>query len=487
MCNGGENSWTCSMDCGYPAPMCGDGMCNGGEDPWMCSRDCGWPPSYCGNAICEQFEDPGMCPSDCGSYPSYPLYCGIGPYYYGYPASSKGRSINSEAPPSVQFSVTFSRPVTDFDASDVTITGTAAGELVAAVEDTGDHMAYIVTVTGMESAGTVEISIGGRVAEAADGTPNLVADDSDNSIDFDNVLPAVTVEQAEDQADPTDQPSADFAVVFSEPVTGFTSDDVVVDGTTAGTAIVTVTGGPTEYNVHVVETGARSGSIRIGIASEVAQDAAGNASQTPALIDNGVVYYTKPGTPATAKLEADEADPGLVSGRVTFEGDGFFYVSSEQRTAGIRVLGVESPGLGYACSVTGHVLTNVDGERFVQAQTITPGTAGTVPPLGMPSREIGGASFITATSGGWGQSGITGARGLNSIGLLVTVWGQFTYVDSTHFTLDDGSGNPVLCEAASVEPGTGYVSATGICSCKLGPSGRTPVLLVREKKTFSTP
>ena len=62
--------------------------------------------------------------------------------------------------------------------------------------------------------------------------------------------PAVTINQAAAQADPTGASPINFTVVFSEPVTDFATGDVTLSGT-AGATTATVTGSGTTYNVAV--------------------------------------------------------------------------------------------------------------------------------------------------------------------------------------------------------------------------------------------
>jgi len=48
--------------------VCGDAVCNGAEDTSTCSSDCGLPLSlYCGDAVCNGAEDALTCSLDCGN------------------------------------------------------------------------------------------------------------------------------------------------------------------------------------------------------------------------------------------------------------------------------------------------------------------------------------------------------------------------------------------------------------------------------------
>ncbi len=60
-------------------------------------------------------------------------------------------------------------------------------------------------------------------------------------ITIDTHSPTVTINQAAGQADPTRTAPIHFTVVFSEAVTGFSADDLLLGGTTPGTLTAVVT------------------------------------------------------------------------------------------------------------------------------------------------------------------------------------------------------------------------------------------------------
>ena len=75
--------------------------------------------------------------------------------------------------------------------------------------------------------------------------------------------PAVRVDQADDQADPTTDDTIRFTAVFNDSVTGFDSSDVVLSGT-AGAATATVSGSGTTYTIAVTGM-TRSGTVTVSI------------------------------------------------------------------------------------------------------------------------------------------------------------------------------------------------------------------------------
>src|SRR5256886_7512545 len=92
-----------------------------------------------------------------------------------------------------------------------------------------------------------------------------------------STLPSVTINQAAAQADPTNSSPINFTAVFSGPVSGFTGAGATISGTAGGTKTVTVSGGPSTYNVagSGMTTG---GTVIASIAAGVAPEAGGNTN-----------------------------------------------------------------------------------------------------------------------------------------------------------------------------------------------------------------
>ena len=103
--------------------------------------------------------------------------------------------------------------------------------------------------------------------------------------------PMVAINQAINQADPTTASFVNFTVVFSEPVTGFETGDVLLGGT-AGATTAVVTGSGTTYNVAVSGMSA-TGSVIASIAADVVDG--GNDASTST--DNTVNFVRNPDHP----------------------------------------------------------------------------------------------------------------------------------------------------------------------------------------------
>jgi hypothetical protein len=228
----------------------------------------------------------------------------------------------------VRFTVVFSEPVSGFTHADVAVGGTTGGTKTVAVS--GGPSSYQVAVSGMTS-GVLTAAIGAGAAVDAAGNGNTASTSTDNAVIFDITAPAVTIDQAPGQADPTTGSPINFAVRFSEPVSGFGAADVTIGGSAGGTRTVAVTGGPVSYNVAV--SGMTDGTVIATIAAGVARDAVGAGNAASTSTDNQVTFdatapavaITAPAAGATVRgtvaIAATASDSSGVAG-VQFRLDG---------------------------------------------------------------------------------------------------------------------------------------------------------------------
>lgn len=166
-------------------------------------------------------------------------------------------------PPSstaIDFDVTFSEPVTGFDASDVVLSGTA-GATVATVSGSGDT--YTVRAEGMTSSGTVTASIPAGAAADASGNQSTASTSTDNTVTYDRP-PGVTMSSA--APNPTDTSPIPVTVTFDESVTGFTAGDVVA----SNGSVSNFSGSGASYSFDLTPAG--QGTVTADIPSGVAQD-----------------------------------------------------------------------------------------------------------------------------------------------------------------------------------------------------------------------
>ena len=172
-------------------------------------------------------------------------------------------TVNSLAPFDV--TVTFSEEVSGFDAGDVTVANGNAGNL------RGSGAVYTVAITP-DGVGDLEIGVAADVATDAAGNGNTAA--ASVSVAYDADAPGVAISGAP----PTVNSLAPFdvTVTFSEEVSGFDAGDVTVANGNAGN----LRGSGAVYTVAITPDGA--GDLEIGVAADVAMDAAGNGNTAAA-------------------------------------------------------------------------------------------------------------------------------------------------------------------------------------------------------------
>jgi hypothetical protein len=207
----------------------------------------------------------------------------------------------------IQFQVTFSEPVTGFEATDVSFAGTTAGgTLTPVVSGTGPT--YLVKVTGMTTDGVVKASLPAGVATGPTGLASLASTSTDNTVTWDRTKPTVTINQAVGQADPASTGPITFTVVFSEPVTGFVGTDVTLSSSAGGTLVATVTGSGTTYSVAV--TGMTTGGqVAAAVGPGRASDAANNTNVISTSTDGIVTWAPAPAAASPSEQPAAAPAP----------------------------------------------------------------------------------------------------------------------------------------------------------------------------------
>lgn len=199
----------------------------------------------------------------------------------------------------VPFLATFDHPVHQVITNRITFLGTAPGPYLDHVTGGPTSRFFHVVVSG---DGTVGMRFAPGAIVGANGVANTATIETP-LVTVDAEDPTVTVEQAADQADPTREPTAQFSVRFSEPVTGFDATDLVLGGTAPG-ATAEVTGSGAAYDV-VVRGMSASGSVTVAVPPGAAEDSAGNPTPASTSADAQVTYdIDPPRTTVVTKLPA---------------------------------------------------------------------------------------------------------------------------------------------------------------------------------------
>ncbi len=160
----------------------------------------------------------------------------------------------------VRFTVVFSDPVTDFTRSDVVLSGTAPGSLLAGVQPVGtDHTTYEVSVSGMSGPGTVIATIPAGVAHDAAGHANAASTSTDNSITFSTLATTTTTVTSDHAQGSTYGEAVRFTATVSAG-SGRPSGSVQfqIDGTNFGSAVTLVNGAATSPVIMNLRAGSHT-------------------------------------------------------------------------------------------------------------------------------------------------------------------------------------------------------------------------------------
>jgi len=124
---------------------------------------------------------------------------------------------------------------------------------------------------------------------------------------------------------------------------------------------------------------------------------------------------------------------------------GYFYVCEQERVPGIKVVSARRVDVGRVVNLFGGTIATASGEKYLNNPTV--GISLTAPlsikPIGMNNRSLGGDGFLYDGEGGTqGQPGVYAGVGLNTVGLLVRIWGKVTAIGSLNrwYVIDDGTG-----------------------------------------------
>lgn len=154
------------------------------------------------------------------------------------------------------------------------------------------------------------------------------------------------------------------------------------------------------------------------------------------------------GTIGWAKLMQDTSFVSLPGKVVSAVFPGYVYICEESRLPGIRVITSRVLSVGNRVNISSAIITTTGERCLTQAKfSIVPTSGGSlITPLGMNNKTLGGGGANYVGEGSThGQMGVYGGIGVNTIGLLVRIWGRITYIYPTTglarwYVVDDGTG-----------------------------------------------
>ena len=197
---------------------------------------------------------------------------------------------------------------------------------------------------------------------------------------------------------------------------------------------------------------------------------------------DGIQLAEAADTISDAKEREDTRSVGLQNKVVTAAFPGSFYIEETDRFSGIMALGPPPAGAdpGALVTVGGVMGVNANNERAILDPAVIVEAAadpGRIPlPLFIAGRSFGGSDFNIYTPG------ITGGKGLNQIGLLVSIIGRIESVGERELLVSNGvSGNPIKVIAGmdlSAFAADDYVIVKGIASLELDGATLKPIIRV---------
>ncbi|MDX2111522.1 MAG: hypothetical protein SFY80_14925 [Verrucomicrobiota bacterium] len=217
----------------------------------------------------------------------------------------------------IKFVAQFSHPTANFTATDLVL-GNDAGSTSATVTEIApnDGTTYEISISGMNVSGQVSVSLPAGACTNTNGYPNRAATGYSSIVRYNQAnAPTVTLNQAAGQPDPAAVGPITFTAVFSEPVSGFVADDVVITGTAGATTAAVVQISPNNGTTYQISISGmtQNGTVFVTIPSGRAISAlgAGNAASTS--MDNSVSYDTSVPPDVTINQATTQEDPAFTS------------------------------------------------------------------------------------------------------------------------------------------------------------------------------
>lgn len=324
---------------------------------------------------------------------------------------------NPTAAASVNFTVTFSEPVTGVAAGNFTFGGSGiSGVGIAAITGTGaTRNVQVNTGTGSGTLSLLLSSLSPAIQDTA-GNNVTATFNSGESYTFDRTAPVVSA-ITRVNSNPTNAVNLDFLVTFSEAVTGVDTGNfsLAVTGSVAGANVTSVTGSGTTRTVTVARgTGEGDMELELSSAAPAITDALSNA--LTATFNSGEAYtidLTPPGisiaTPTPASTNngpvqfvvtyMDFTNITLAAGDITLTGTGgvtgdvaiINAVPNERTVVVSNLVGLGTLGISIAAGTA----TDFAGNAALAAG---PSAEATV--LGGPPTISIGAPSASITAGG---------------------------------------------------------------------------------------
>ncbi len=292
---------------------------------------------------------------------------------------------------SISYSLTFSEAVTGLTTADFSLGGGASGMSVSSVIGTGSSYTVTVTRSG-GSDGTLTLALNANtVSDLAGNTSPVAQATATTSMTTDQTKPTVSNFSTSEET-PTVANTYTYSITFSESVTGFTTDDITLGGTSTNWVVSSVTGSGAGPYVVRLSRGVSSpvGTLTITLNSNSVSDAAGNVAPASSANPTNGTMVVQNGTSFIKVVAGDKNTCALrTGGTVACWGGNQWGQTGFDRVDN----GVDHLGTGNSSKSTAPVVITTDG---------------TTPLSGASDVAVGGNHACAARSNGtvycWGAN-----------------------------------------------------------------------------------
>ena len=292
-------------------------------------------------------------------------------------ASQQGLHTNA---PTINFTVTFDEPVTGFTAGDIALSVDASPGNVTDFDGSGAAYEFS-TMPAMD--GTILVDVAAGAVQDALGNPSPAAD---LSVTYDTEPPTATI--TADRPGTTGASTITFTVRFSDPVTGFGPEDVVLSGNATRSDVANFTGSGDAYTFDVALTS--DGTILVDVPAGAARDLAGNDNDAAERLS---ITYAAVAPPAAAPVPTITSDAG--PGPAT-ESPIAFTVTFDKPVTGFDASGIEITGAASGIVEDSFVAVSATTYTFAVSPTTDGAVTVDVPAGAAVDSEDGTASAAAA-------------------------------------------------------------------------------------------
>ena len=248
-------------------------------------------------------------------------------------------------------SIRFTESVSGFTQSDLSLSGTASASITA--WNTAGNTTYTATITPT-SSGSVTLSVNAGVATDAANNANTAADSQIVTVDVDKPRVTISVPSG------TQTSTFNAIITFSEAVSGFGQSDVFLTGSEASITSWSANSGDTVYTATITPTA--SGTVTVGVASDVATDGANNPNT--AAVSKTVAVSVDTTSPGVSISVPSEVQNSAFNVTITFTESVSGFMQSDLSVGGTASASVTS--------------WSANSDNTTYTATITPTSSGTV-------------------------------------------------------------------------------------------------------------